>query len=101
MAGGSLPASVGSLSNFGRLVEMRLTPNERLSYLKGRKRYTTPVRPGGTTVGLSGGFFHGESALGFSIAHRVSALPSAVVYGSYANSAGAENVYKVGAAYEF
>ena len=26
--------------------------------------YTTPMRAGGTTVGVSGGFFHGESAWG-------------------------------------
>jgi trimeric autotransporter adhesin len=63
--------------------------------------YTTPIRPGGTTVGVSAGFFHGESAVGFSVAHRLYALPSFVVYGSYANSAGAENVYKVGGSYEF
>ena len=43
MAGGSLPASVGSLSSFGRLVEMCLTPKERLSYLKGRKRYSRTI----------------------------------------------------------
>jgi hypothetical protein len=43
MAGGSLPASVGSLSTFGRLVEMCPTPNERLSYLKGRKRYSRTI----------------------------------------------------------
>ena len=33
--------------------------------------YTTPVRAGGTTVGVSGGFFHGESAVGMSLAHRL------------------------------
>jgi autotransporter adhesin len=63
--------------------------------------YTTPMRAGGTTVGVSGGFFHGESAVGMSLAHRLASAPNLVVYGSYANSAGAENVYKVGGAYEF
>jgi hypothetical protein len=43
MAGGSLPASVGSLSAFGRLVEMCPTPNEHLNYLKGRKRYSRTI----------------------------------------------------------
>jgi hypothetical protein len=43
MAGGSLPASVGSLSTFGRLVEMCPTPNERLSYLNARKRYSKTI----------------------------------------------------------
>jgi len=63
--------------------------------------YTTPIHPGGTTVGMSGGFFAGSSAVGISVAHRVYALPSLVLYGSYANSDGAENIYKVGASYEF
>ena len=61
---------------------------------------TTPIRPGGTTVGVSGGFFESQGAVGVSVAHRLYALPGAVVFGSYANS-GSQSGGRVGASYEF
>ncbi len=63
--------------------------------------FTTPVKPGGTTVGVSGGFFKSESAVGVSAAHRFYTMPSLVVFGSFATAGGNTNAGKVGASYEF
>jgi autotransporter adhesin len=95
----SLNQSVGSLQS--QINGVTTEERRGIAAAVAANSYTTPVRAGGTTVGISGGFFHGESAVGLSVAHRLYALPQAVLYGSYANSAGAENVYKVGASYEF
>jgi autotransporter adhesin len=62
---------------------------------------TTPIRAGGTTVGVTGGFYLGSSAVGVSAAHRFHAMPGLVVFGSYANGGGSANGGKVGASYEF
>ena len=61
---------------------------------------TTPIRPGGTTVAVSGGFFENQAGVGISIEHRFAAAPNLVVYGAYGNS-GPQNVGRVGAAWEF
>jgi autotransporter adhesin len=61
---------------------------------------TTPIRPGGTTVAVSGGFFESQAGVGVSVEHRFAAAPNLVVYGSYGNS-GPQNVGRVGAAWEF
>jgi hypothetical protein len=62
---------------------------------------TTPIRAGGTTVGVSGGFYLGSSAVGVSAAHRFYSMPGLVVFGSYANGGGNSSGGKVGASYEF
>jgi autotransporter adhesin len=63
--------------------------------------YQTPIRPGGTTVSVSGGFFTGASAVGVSAAHRFYRFPGVVLHGSYANGGGSEHAGKVGAGVEF
>jgi hypothetical protein len=62
---------------------------------------TTPIRPGGTTVGVAGGFFQSESAVGVNVAHRLYRFPGVVLFGSYANGGSNTNAGKVGASYEF
>lgn len=62
--------------------------------------YMTPSAPGRTTVQMTTGFFHGESAVGITAAHRLNLAMPLVVFGSYANS-GSEHVAKLGAGLEF
>jgi trimeric autotransporter adhesin len=61
----------------------------------------TPIRPGGTTIGLTGGFFRSESAIGVNIAHRFQSLPGLVAYGAVGFAGGGDVTGKVGGAYEF
>jgi trimeric autotransporter adhesin len=60
----------------------------------------TPLRPGGTTVSVAGGFFENQAGIGISFAHRFAAAPNLVFFGSYGNS-GPQNVGRVGGAWEF
>jgi autotransporter adhesin len=63
--------------------------------------FTTPVRAGGTTVGVTGGFYRGESAVGFNIAHRFAGWPALVGYGSVSTAGSGDVGGKVGASFEF
>jgi autotransporter adhesin len=63
--------------------------------------YLTPSAPGRTTVQVTSGFFHGETAVGITAAHRLNLALPVVVFGSYANAGGSEQVGKVGAGVEF
>jgi hypothetical protein len=49
---------------------------------------------------MTGGFFHGESAVGITAAHRFNLARPVVVFGSYANGGGSEHVGKIGAGFE-
>jgi trimeric autotransporter adhesin len=63
--------------------------------------FTTPVRAGGTTVGVTGGFYRGESAVGVNLAHRFAFWPALVAYGSVATAGSSDTGGKVGASLEF
>jgi autotransporter adhesin len=83
------------------LQELRTETRRGIASALAANSVTTPIRPGGTTVGVSGGWFQGQSAAGVSVAHRLSTAPNLVVYGTYASGGGSTNSGKVGAAYEF
>jgi autotransporter adhesin len=61
---------------------------------------TTPIRPGGTTVAVAGGFFENQAGVGVAVEHRFAAAPNLVVFGAYGNS-GPQNVGRVGASWEW
>ncbi|MDP2297968.1 MAG: YadA-like family protein, partial [Pseudolabrys sp.] len=60
-----------------------------------------PSKNGKTTVALSTAFYRGEAALSVGVAHRLNTSTPTVVFGSYANGGGSEQVGRVGIAAEF
>jgi autotransporter adhesin len=97
---GAIDAHLGLLDT--RLNDLRTETRRGIASALAANSFTTPIRRGGTTVGVTGGFFQGESAVGVSVAHRVYAVPNLVVYGAYGNGGGGNtNSGKVGASLEF
>ncbi len=60
-----------------------------------------PSQNGRTTVSVSTGFYRGEVGLSIGAAYRLNLSMPTVVYGSYANASGVEQLGRVGMALEF
>jgi hypothetical protein len=61
----------------------------------------TPSAPGKTTMSVNTGFFQGETAVGFALAHRLNFARPVIVHGGYANGGGSAHIGRVGFAFEF
>jgi autotransporter adhesin len=102
----NLNASVTALQQGVNFLQSEVSANQTearrgVAVAMAANGFTTPVRAGGTTVGVTGGFFKGESAVGFNIAHRFAAWPGLVGYGSIATTGGNETGGRIGASLEF
>jgi trimeric autotransporter adhesin len=101
-----LSANVAALQQGVNFLQSEISANQTearrgVAVAMAANGFTTPVRAGGTTVGVTGGFFKGESAVGFNIAHRFAAWPGLVGYGSIATTGGNETGGRIGASLEF
>jgi trimeric autotransporter adhesin len=102
----NLNASVTALQQGVNFLQSEVSANQTearrgVAVAMAANGFTTPVRAGGTTVGVTGGFFKGESAVGFNIAHRFAAWPGLVGCGSIATTGGNETGGRIGASLEF
>lgn len=61
----------------------------------------TPSAPGRTTFSLNSGFYHGQTGVGFGLAHRLHWSTPLIIHGSYSNGGGREHIGRVGFAAEF
>jgi autotransporter adhesin len=87
--------------NVNQLNGVNLEARRGIAAIAALSALVTPSAPGKTTISASAGFFHNQTGVGVTIAHRLNWVTPVVLFGSYGNGGGTEHVGRAGLAVEF